>query len=142
MRILALDWGTVRVGAALSDGLGMIASPYDTFPAKPQVELVRKIRDVVEREEVQRIIVGLPVNMDGSEGKSSEQARAFASIVEQEMGIPVEMVDERLTSFEAERKLRDAGRKPSRDKSRIDRAAATILLQEYLDSKSHNEGAV
>jgi putative Holliday junction resolvase len=132
-RILALDWGTVRVGAALSDPLGKIASPYETFPAKPQVELVRRIRETVEKEHVERIIVGLPLNMDGSEGSSAASARAFAEDVRRDLAIPVEMVDERLSSFEAEYRLRAIGRKPSRDKGRVDRAAAAILLQEYLD---------
>ena len=132
-RILALDWGTVRVGAALSDGLGTLATPYDTFPAKPQIELVRRIRSVVEKEVVQRIIIGLPLNMDGSEGGSAKDARKFADLIQSEIGIPVELVDERLSSFEAERRLREIGRKPSRDKGRVDRVAAALLLQEYLD---------
>ncbi|MFH0882716.1 MAG: Holliday junction resolvase RuvX [bacterium] len=132
-RILALDWGTVRVGAALSDYLGKFASPYETFPAKPQIELFRRVRETVEKEEVERIIIGLPLNMDGSEGVSAGNARRFAELIRGEVGIPVEMVDERLSSFEAEHRLREIGRKPSRDKGRVDRAAAALLLQEYLD---------
>jgi putative Holliday junction resolvase len=132
-RILALDWGTVRVGAALSDVLGTFASPYETFPAKPQIELVRRIRETVEKEEVERIIIGLPLNMDGSEGASTVGARKFAELIRGEVEIPVEMVDERLSSFDAERRLREIGRKPSRDKGRVDRVAAALLLQEYLD---------
>jgi len=132
-RILALDWGSKRVGVAISDGLRMFASPFDTFDAKPRQELLRKIEKVIQAEEVELVIVGVPFNMDGTEGDSAKQARQLVEDVEK-LGIVVETVDERLSSFQAEMKLREAGRKPSRDKGRIDRAAAAIFLQEYLDS--------
>jgi putative pre-16S rRNA nuclease len=74
------------------------------------------------------------MNMDGSEGESAKQARILAGEVEQ-LGVKIVMIDERLSSFEAERKLREIGIKPSRDKGRVDRAAAAIMLQEFLDSK-------
>ncbi len=133
-RVLALDWGRVRVGVALSDLMGMFAAPYDTFAAKPRAELLRRISKVIEEEEVNTVAVGLPMNMDGSEGESAKQARILAGEVE-ELGVKVVMIDERLSSFEAERKLREIGIQPSRDKGRVDRAAAAIMLQEFLDSK-------
>jgi putative Holliday junction resolvase len=133
-RILALDWGTVRVGLALSDAGGVMASPYDTLPAKPIERLLQSLQRIVKDEEVERLVVGLPLNMDGSEGASAEKAQELAKLLEDNLPVPVRMLDERLTSFEAERKLREIGRKPSRDKGRVDRVAAAILLQEYLDS--------
>lgn len=133
-RILALDWGKVRVGVAISDPMGMFASPYDTFQAKPHDRLLERIKAVIEEEQVEKVIVGLPYNMDGSEGSSAESAKAFADEV-RNLGAIVEHHDERLTSYEAEKKLREAGRKPSRDKGRVDRAAAALLLQDYLDSR-------
>jgi putative holliday junction resolvase len=135
--ILALDWGTVRIGVALSDGGRSLASPYDTFPAKPKQLLFQKIKKVVKTEEVSRIIVGLPINMDGSEGGSAKKAREFAAEVEAETCLDVICIDERLSSFEAEQTLISIGRKPSRDKGRVDRVAATLILQEYLDSLKH-----
>ncbi len=138
-RVLALDWGTVRVGVALSDPGRVLASPYDTFPAKPKQQLFDRIRKVVTQEEVKDIIVGLPLNMDGSEGDSAKKARAFAVEIENETGIEVICLDERLSSFSAEQTLRAVGRKPSKDKARVDRVAATLVLQEYLDSLHHRE---
>ncbi len=133
-RILALDWGTVRVGAAISDPGRSLASPFDTFPAKPLAELLNRLRKIVTREEISLIVVGLPVNMDGSEGKSAQKAREFATEVGEQLGVLVECVDERLSSFSAEQTLISIGRKPSKDKGRVDRVAATLFLQEYLDS--------
>ena len=138
-RVLALDWGRVRVGAALSDPLRTFASPYATFDAKPRAELLRRLQQVIDREEVILIVVGLPYNMDGSEGTSAQAAREFARDLEA-FGLPVVEFDERLTSFQAEQKLREIGRKPSKDKGRVDRVAATLLLQEYLDSHPPAEG--
>jgi len=133
-RVLALDWGSKRVGVALSDAMRMIATPYDTFQAKPREVLLEKIKRVIDEEAVTLVIVGMPYNMDGTEGKSANLAKKLADEVEA-LGIEVKTVDERLSSFEAERKLREAGRKPSRDKARIDRAAATLMLQEFLDAQ-------
>lgn len=137
-RVLALDWGTVRIGLALSDLGGTIASPYDTLPAKPRDQLIRKLRSIIDAEMVDRLIVGLPLNMDGSRGGSANKAQELADELARELELPIELVDERLTSFEAERKLREIGRKPSRDKGRVDRVAATIMLQEYLDQKKNS----
>ena len=130
---MALDWGTVRIGVALSDPMRIIASPYDTFDAKPRDLFLRRISEIIERETVTLVLVGLPFNMDGSEGSSAKGARELVDAVAS-LGVEVETWDERLSSFAAERALREIGRKPSRDKARIDRVAATMLLQEYLDS--------
>ncbi len=133
-RTLAIDWGRKRVGVALSDPEGLLASPYDTLPAKPRSRLMEAIGRIVKKENVERIIVGLPLNMNGTEGRSVEEARALVVQIGA-LDIPVEMIDERLTSWEAEKRLIASGRKPSRDKARIDRAAAAILLQSYLDNR-------
>ncbi len=138
-RMLALDWGRVRVGVALSDALGMLATPYDTFSAKPRDQLLNKVVELVHREEVERVIIGLPLNMDGSEGASAQEARRLGEELTGR-GLPVVYYDERLSSHEAEQKLRSLGHKPSREKGRVDRAAAAIILQEYLDSHQHVDG--
>lgn len=132
-RVMALDWGSVRVGVALSDPMRMIASPWETVEAKPRKRLLERLQKVIEEEQVVLVVVGLPYNMDGSEGASAKEARRLALDVA-EFGVPVVEYDERLTSFEAEKKLREIGRKPSRDKGRVDRVAATVLLQEYLEA--------
>ena len=133
-RVMALDWGKVRIGVALSDPMRVIATPYDTFDAKPREQLLKRIADVIEREEVTLVLVGLPFNMDGSEGTSAQAARELVKDVAA-LGVQVETHDERLSSFAAEKALREIGRKPSRDKARVDRVAATLVLQEYLDSR-------
>lgn len=137
-RILALDWGEVRIGIATSDVGRSLASPFDTIPAKPREEAVRKIVRLVDEYDVTLILVGLPLNMDGSEGKSAEKARAFAEEIKLATGKPVECIDERLSSFSAEQALRALGRKPSKDKGRVDRTAAALILQEYLDGLSRS----
>ncbi|MCB2198269.1 Holliday junction resolvase RuvX [bacterium] len=130
---MALDWGTVRIGVALSDPMRMIASPYDTFAAKPRDLFLRRIAEIIDHETVTLVLVGLPLNMDGSEGSSAKGARELVRDVSA-LGVEVETWDERLSSFAAEKALREIGRKPSKDKARVDRVAATMLLQEYLDS--------
>ncbi|MBZ0266194.1 Holliday junction resolvase RuvX [bacterium] len=130
-RILAIDWGTRRIGVAISDRSGTLASPLVTLNASDKL-LIDKIRDIIIDEEIDRIIVGLPLNMDGSEGKSSIAAREFGVRLN-ELEIPIEMRDERLSSWSAENLLRESGKKPSKDKARVDRAAAAIFLQGYLD---------
>lgn len=130
---MALDWGTVRIGVALSDPMRMIASPYDTFDAKPRDLFLRRIAEIIDHETVTLVLVGLPFNMDGSEGSSAKGARELVRDVSA-LGVEVETWDERLSSFAAEKVLREIGRKPSKDKARVDRVAATMLLQEYLDS--------
>lgn len=132
-RMLALDWGRVRVGVALSDALGLLATPYDTYQAKPREQLLDRIVGLVQREMVDRVIIGLPLNMDGTEGASATEARRLGQELT-ERGLQVVYYDERLSSYEAESRLRSMGRKPSRDKERVDRAAAAIILQEYLDT--------
>ncbi|MBS1261910.1 MAG: putative pre-16S rRNA nuclease [Calditrichaeota bacterium] len=135
-RILAVDWGTVRIGIAVSDRGRTLASPLETLPAKPRARLLERLGAIVREQNVTQIIVGLPLNMDGSEGRSARRARRFAAELAAAAGVGVIGIDERLSSFEAERTLRAIGRQPSRDKGRVDRVAAALLLQEYLDRDS------
>ena len=132
-RILALDWGRKRIGVAISDPSGFLATPHSTLKAFPRERLWEELGRIIEAENISSLIVGLPFNMDGSEGASAGEARKLVESVRR-FGLPVEVHDERLTSFEAERLLREMGKKPSRDKAMVDKAAAAILLQDYLDS--------
>lgn len=128
----------MRIGVAISDAGRSLASPFDTFDAKPKQALIERIKRVVGAEEISLLVVGLPVNMDGSEGGSAQKAREFATEIGEATGLEVVCVDERLSSFEAEQTLRSIGRKPSRDKGRVDRVAAALFLQEYLDRLKHD----
>jgi putative Holliday junction resolvase len=93
-----------------------------------------ELREIISRHSIARLVVGLPLNMDGSEGSSAQGAREFAERL-RELDLPIDWQDERLSSFSAEKMLREAGRKPSREKARVDQAAAAVFLQEYLDSQ-------
>lgn len=136
MAILALDWGLRRVGVAVSDGLGLMAHPVGTIPAGPGAELAERVRRLAAERGADRIVLGLPRNMDGTEGESAARARRLAEDLRAATGLPVDLWDERLTSWEADRILSGASR-PSPEKRKMirDTLAACLILQGYLDSK-------
>lgn len=137
-RILALDYGTRRIGAALSDPTRTIASPLTTLPRRegkrppwPQ------IRQIVEEQEVDTLVIGLPLTLDGGESDWTREVRAFGADAERRLGLPVAWVDERLTSVLAERAIRGMGlkKKDREDKERVDAAAAAMILRAYLQQQ-------
>lgn len=128
MRILAVDPGTVRVGLAVTDPEGWIASPLGVIPGPGAA---RSIANTVRELGVEIVVVGLPLNMNGSEGPSAEAARELAARIAAQ-GIAVEFLDERLTSMTAERVLIESGLRRSRRREVIDSVAATVLLEAYL----------
>jgi putative Holliday junction resolvase len=127
MRILAVDYGEKNVGVAVSDPSGIIAQPVGVVG--PNVE---EICALVKRYGVVKIIVGLPLNMDGTVGKTAQDATRFADGIRSSCGVPVEMVDERLTTAEAERILLEADVSRKKRKKKIDKLSAAILLGFYL----------
>jgi putative Holliday junction resolvase len=134
MRILALDPGSVRVGVAISDELRILATPLDYIPAEPFAGCARRIADVIREREVVQVIVGMPRNMDGSYGEAAQRSRAFVSALRDVVQVPIRTWDERLTTVQARRALRETGSKGG-DRERIDSAAAAVLLQGYLDAQ-------
>ena len=131
MRVLALDWGEVRIGAAISDPSGKIAFPFEKFiDSKSGTEEIKKI--VVELD-VKKIIIGKPTNLAGQEGVSSKKVDEFASKIEQEVGLPIEFVDERFTSVEAGKRLSADGVNEEKQRTVKDNIAAQIMLQQYLN---------
>jgi putative holliday junction resolvase len=135
MRILAIDHGTKRVGLALSDELGLIAQPLETVPAEPFGALLQRLKEVVREKQVEQIIVGMPRNMDGSYGQAALKVQAFVSVLKEAIVIPVRTWDERLTSVQANRFLIQAEVRRDKRKLRVDKTAAAILLQSFLDSR-------
>ena len=141
MRTLAVDLGTRRVGLALSDEGGWFATPYDVVDVTSREMAATKVLDVIGKEDVQRIAVGLPLNMeDGSIGPAARQTIAWGRDVAQRSAKPVVFVDERLSSFAAEQDLADrkrAGERITRKdrKHRLDALAAAGFLQAFLDGK-------
>ena len=130
-RILAVDHGDRRSGVAISDPLGMSAQPLESIQQSHQQKLVARIAEIAAEREAVRILVGLPLNMDGSEGPRAAAARSFGASLAEATGLPVEFADERLTTVEAERVLAGQPRKVKRE--RTDVVAAQIFLQCYLD---------
>jgi putative Holliday junction resolvase len=127
-----VDIGAVRVGIALSDPTGTICTPLMTLDAAGAPNDQQRIADLADEYDAEVIVVGLPINMDGSSGPAARAAQAFCRLLRSLTDLPVVTYDERLTSHEAESRLRAAGVQPSRDKGRIDSAAAALILESYL----------
>ena len=136
MRILAIDPGTVRLGLALSDPSATIAQPLSVLARRSEAEDLKALTELVERHEVGLIVVGLPRLMDGRIDAAAKEAQAFGTHVAKATGRPVAYWDERLTSVAAERYLIEQGKRRGKRRQEIDRVAATLLLQGYLDYRA------
>jgi putative Holliday junction resolvase len=138
-RIMGLDYGTRTVGVAVSDELGITAQGLETIfrksPGKLRQTLAR-IQQIAEEYHVSRIVIGLPKNMNNSLGERAEDAMAFSQMVEKRCGLPVEMWDERLTTVQSERILMEGGVRRENRKKDLDRMAAALILQSYMDRRS------
>ncbi|MCL2558843.1 MAG: Holliday junction resolvase RuvX [Turicibacter sp.] len=137
MKTLGLDLGDKTLGVAMSDALGMMAHGVETFTFKTAhyKHALEYIVDVLKKENVSTIVLGLPKNMDNTEGERAEISRRFAKKVEESTGIPVVLWDERLTTMQADRVLIDGGMRRENRKKHVDKLAATLILQSYLESK-------
>lgn len=133
-RLLGVDFGTVRVGLAISDPDRILASPLATYSRQGPEADARYFRELAVAERVVGLVVGLPVHMSGQEGQKAAEARAFGNWLAELMRLPVVFWDERYTTAEAERLLLGAQLTSKRRKARRDRVAAQILLQSYLDA--------
>jgi putative Holliday junction resolvase len=141
-RILALDYGRKRIGLAVSDELRLTAHPLKTLDRKNRAEDVRRLREICREQGVARIIVGHPVHMTGQAGPMAEEAARFAARLKKELGIDVELLDERLTSWEAEQTVARTRSPRGRDGAALDDVAAAILLREYLERRPPIRGDV
>ena len=145
--ILAIDYGRARIGLAIADVETRMAQPLSTMERINRNEDMRRLRELVREHGVQQIVVGLPLRLDGSRGEMAQEVERFAERVRKQIGAPVELVDERLTSWEAERILEETqgrfihdeklagGKKPTKSQARmtLDAVAAAVILKEYLD---------
>lgn len=134
MVAMGIDPGGRRIGIALSDPTGLLASAHSVLRRTSLERDLEALRRVAEEHRVEMIVVGLPLHLSGREGEEAERARAFAARVEESLGLPVQLVDERLSSREAERQLLESGVRRDRWKERLDAVAAAVVLQGYLDS--------
>lgn len=130
---LGLDVGKKRIGVAGCDGTGLIATGLTTIERHSFQEDVAAIRQLVKERQVQVLVIGLPYTMSGTVGFQAKQVQKFAGRLAKALQLPVEYIDERLTSFQAEQMLHAENRSPSRHKALIDRKAAAIILQQWLD---------
>ncbi len=138
MRVIGLDFGTRTVGVALSDEAQIIAQPLVTIERKHAAKLRRtyaQLERIIEEQNVGSIVLGFPKNMNNTEGERAEATRQFMNDLERRTGLPVILVDERLTTVEADRILEETGVAASARKAHIDKMAAAIILQSYLDKK-------
>jgi len=134
MRVLGLDHGTKRIGIAISDELKMIATPLEYIEAEPFAPFLERLRQIIREKEVELIIVGMPRNMDGSYGPAALKVREFVAVLKDAVAIPIRTLDERLTSAQANRFLIQADVRRADRKEKVDKTAAALLLQGYLDS--------
>jgi putative Holliday junction resolvase len=136
MRILGIDHGTKRMGIALSDELQMIAQPLEFIPAEPFADFLKRLKEILRDKQVEQIVIGIPRNMDGSYGPAAMKVQEFVAVLKETIAIPIKMWDERLTSAQANRYLIQADVRRDKRKEKVDKTAAAILLQSYLDSFS------
>jgi putative Holliday junction resolvase len=136
MRILALDHGTVRIGVALSDELKMIAHPLEFIPAEPFAKFLDRLKEILREKEVESILVGMPRNMDGSYGPAALEVQTFVAVLRDALTVPIQTWDERLTSVQANRFLMEGNVRRDKRKEKVDKMAAAILLQSFLDAHS------
>jgi putative Holliday junction resolvase len=134
MRILAIDYGTRRMGIAVSDTQKMIAQPLEFIPAEPFADFVGRLQELLREKEVELVLVGMPRNMDGSYGPAAVKTQEFVAALKSTINVPIKTWDERLTSAQANRLLIESGVRRQKRKHKVDQTAAAILLQSYLDS--------
>lgn len=135
MRILGLDYGSKTVGVAMTDALGMTVQPYKTIKRDRESKLrptLSEIAELVEQYQIEKIVLGLPLNMDDTEGERAEKTRDFAEKLALRVAVPIEFTDERLTTMEAEEILDQSGIRRSEQKQMIDQVAAQLILEQYL----------
>lgn len=133
MKIIGIDLGDHRTGVAYSDILGLMSTRSETISEYNREKLLSKLVDIINLEKPDKIVVGLPVNMNGTEGESAAKCRDFSEKLQALVNIPVVLWDERGTSKIANRILSDNGKKRGKQRARVDAVAATVILQSYLD---------
>lgn len=137
MRCLGLDLGTKTLGTAISDKLGMIANPHETLRFKEYEDLLEPLKNLIEEYEIEEIALGLPKNMDNSMGFASERSLKFKEFLESKIDLPIALVDERLSTVEAEKYLLEADMSRKKRHEHIDAVAASVILNTYLRMKGN-----
>ena len=136
MRVLGIDYGDARIGIALSDELEILASPLQTYKSQSMRKDIDYVASVAKENNCGKIVIGLPLNMNGTEGARVEKTKAFGKVLEKVAGLPVVYKDERLTTVQVERVFDQANVKKDKRKQIVDKTAAVLILQSYLDTKN------
>lgn len=139
-RACGLDLGAARVGVAICDELGFMAHPRPTLDARDRRRLLAELRALALSEEIDRFVVGLPLDMKGGEGDAARKARELAEAIAEATGVEVELWDERLTTAQAKRALDASGVRGKKAKATIDAAAAVAILQSWMDAQAQGGG--
>lgn len=140
-RAVGIDFGTVRIGVAVSDDLGMLAHPHETVSGENQKEAIARLAEIVKERKAETVVLGLPLNMDGSEGPAVKKVRKFIKQLRKALPEKIAIVeeDERLTTVAASDKLSEAGKAKKNQRDSIDQASAIEILQGYLDYREPSE---
>lgn len=131
-RILAVDWGERRIGLAVSDDLGILATGLPTLEIRGEAEAVARVADTIRTVEADSVVVGLPLTLKGERGEAARAVERFAEALRRETPVVVSLYDERLTSALAERRMRERGEKSRGRKGKVDQGAAVALLEGWL----------
>lgn len=131
-RVLAVDWGARRVGLALSDPTGLLASGLPTLQVQSRADALAQVAGVARESEAERIVVGLPLLLSGQRGEAALEAEAFAADLRGMTGLPVELLDERMTSALSTRRIHETGMRGEKARARVDQGAAIALLETWL----------
>lgn len=136
MRVMALDVGDVRIGVALSDPLRMIASPFEVID-RNKVDYLKRIKEIIKEKTVTRLVIGMPISLDGTKKVQAQKVEIFIEEMKKELsGMEIDTIDERFSTVSADRMLNESTKKDAREKRKVvDKVAATIILQNYLDMK-------
>ncbi len=134
MRVMGVDYGDVRIGVALSDPLGFTAQAFTVLDARKTPDVSAALADIAIKQEVSRIVVGYPRNMNGTVGERAQKSELFAQQLERATGLPVSLVDERLSTVSAQRMLITGHVRREKRRAVVDKVAAALILQTYLDS--------
>lgn len=134
MRVLAIDFGTKRIGTAVSDALGISIRPVETIMRSSNRRDIARLKALVEELEAEAVVVGLPLRMDGAEGDAARKVKRFARSLQSQIGVEVITHDERLTSYEAEQIMAERGLSRRERRAQSDTVAATIILRDFLST--------
>ncbi|UCB57666.1 MAG: Holliday junction resolvase RuvX [Candidatus Omnitrophota bacterium] len=141
MRILALDVGEKNIGLAISDELGWTAQGLPSIKVQSRDKSIASILDITRQRQVGEIVVGMPVNLDGTTGKKAKEVADFVQDLKKRTQLPIKVWDERLTSMQAEKLMLEADLSRKKRKKRIDMLSAQLILQSYLDAESRSDNA-